>query len=90
MSYIDGRNVPGSHSPYTVWLRRTGGRGVVGVSFKQLNKRIDEYNKKRYSRFVDFWPWYSYQEFSDVDEVEGFSALWNYGNANMTQVHVIK
>lgn len=46
MSYIDGKNVPGSHSPFTVWLRHSGGY-VVGVSFHLLNDYIQKYKIKR-------------------------------------------
>jgi len=38
----------------------------------------------------DFWPWFSYQEFGDMDAVTGFSAVWNDHNVNMSQVHMIK
>ena len=89
MSYIDGKNVPGSHSPYTVWLRQSCGL-VVGVSFHLLNDYIQKYNRKGYSRFFEFWPWFSYNEFGDADAIEGFSALWNNHNVNMNKVLPIK
>lgn len=89
MSYIDGRNVPGSRSPYTVWLR-SGVGTVVGMDYRTLNKYIDTYNKRGYYRMFDFWPWLSYEEFPDTDAVTGFSAVWNEHNVNMSQVKPIK
>ncbi len=84
MSYIDGLNVPGSRSPYTVWLRCSG--GVVGIDFRKLNKYITEYNRKKYKQIFSFWYWFSYQYYGDADYVDGFSALWNEHNANMNKV----
>lgn len=89
MSYIDGKNVPGSHSPFTVWIRHSGGY-VVGVSFHLLNDYIQKYNKKGYSKYFEFWPWFSYNEFGDADAIEGYSALWNEHNANMNKLLTIK
>ena len=85
MSYIDGVNVPGSRSPYTVWLRSCFG-GVVGIDFRTLNKYIKEYNRKKYKQVFSFWAWLSYQEFGSAEYVEGFSALWNDHNINMNKV----
>lgn len=89
MSYKDGLNVQGSHSPYTVWLKHSGGY-VVGVDFRCLNKRIKHYNDKRMHMYVNFWCWYSYNEFGDADAITGFSALWNEHNVNMEKVLQIK
>lgn len=84
MSYLDGKNVPGSNSPFIVWLKCTG--GVAGVDYRKLNRYISEYNKKNYNRYFDFWPWFSQQEFDDAYYVDGFSALWNDHNINMNRV----
>lgn len=84
MSYKDGLNVSGSHSPYTVWLKTVG--YVVGVDYRELNRYIREYNAKHYSRYFDFWSWYSYNEFGDASYIEGYSVLWNEKNDNMSQV----
>lgn len=85
MSYIDGRDVPGSHSTKTVWLRYSG--GVVGIDFDELNAYIDEYNRSRLS--VNFWYWFNWTAPIDVD-VRGFSVLWNHNNSNMRFVHSIR
>lgn len=84
MSYKDGQNVQGSHSPYTVWLKTVG--HVVGVDYRELNRYIREYNAKHYNRYFSFWGWYSYMEFGDASYIDGFSALWNDHNENMSQV----
>ena len=84
MSYKDGKNVQGSHSPYTVWLKHID--SVVGVDYQELNRYIREYNAKHYSRYFGFWGWYSYQEFGDATYIDGFSALWNDHNVNMEKV----
>lgn len=84
MSYKDGKNVQGSHSPYTVWLKHCD--SVVGVNYQELNQYIRKYNKKHYNRYFDFWTWYSYEEFGDASYIDGFSALWNDHNENMSQV----
>lgn len=89
MSYIDGKNVPGSRSPYTVWLRHSGGF-VVGISFYKLNDYIQKYNRKGFYKYFEFWSWFSYMEFNDSDAIVGFSALWNQNNANMNKVMAIK
>lgn len=89
MSYLDGRNVPGSNSPYTVWLL-SGSFKVIGIDYHELNYMIDEYNRAGLARFVDFWPWFSTEYFNNDDQVTGFSALWNDHNINMNQVHMIK
>ena len=90
MSYKDGKNVPGSYSPYTVWLK--SGNSVLGVDYRELNKYILKYNKKGLYKYVDFWNWLSYEMFDDstCSIVSGFSALWNDKNINMTQVVMIK
>ena len=84
MSYKDGKNIPGSHSPCTVWLKHCD--SVVGVDYRELHRYIREYNKKHYNRYFDFWTWYSYEEFGDASYIDGFSALWNDHNENMSQV----
>lgn len=89
MSYLDGKNVPGSHSPFTVWLRHSGGY-VVGVSFHLLNDYIQKYNKRGYNKYFEFWSWFSYNEFGDADAIEGYSASWNDHNANMNKLLTIK
>lgn len=83
MSYIDGKNVPGSRSPYTVWLRACG--HVVGIDYQELNKYIREYNRRGYNRYFEFWSWFS-NECDDIGDVDGFSVLWNEHNANMNKV----
>ena len=88
MSYKYGAPVPGSRSPYTVWLNCPC--GVVGVDYRTLNKYIRVYNAKRYSRYFEFWPWFSYGEFHDADYISGFSSTWNARNVNMEQVIPIK
>lgn len=88
MSYLDGKNVPGSKSPYTVWLR--GGTGfVLGIDYQELNKWISVYNKKHLERYVDFWPWFSDELFDDADYIHGFCAIWNNNNINMRKVLTI-
>ena len=84
MSYKDGAPVPGSRSPYTVWLNCPC--GVVGVDHRTLSKYIRLYNSKRYSRYFELWPWFSYGEFHDADYISGFSSLWNAHNINMEKV----
>lgn len=84
MSFRDGKNVPGSQSPYTVWLKAGG--SVVGVDYRELNKYIRIYNKKHYNRYFDFWAWYSSEEYGDAFYIDGFSALWNDHNTNMERV----
>ena len=84
MSYKDGKYIQGSHSPYTVWLKHCD--SVIGVDYRELNRYIREYNAKHYSRYFDFWSWYSYNEFGDALYIDGFSALWNDHNGNMSQV----
>ena len=88
MSYLDGKNVTGSMSPYTVWLR-CGAGFVLGIDYQKLNKYIAVYNKKKLGRYVDFWPWYSEEVFDNPDYIHGFSALWNQDNANMRKVLAI-
>ena len=88
MSFRDGAPVPGSRSPYTVWLNCPC--GVVGVDYRTLNKYIRIYNAKRYNRYFEFWPWFSYGEFHDADYISGFSSTWNAHNVNMEQVIPIK
>ena len=88
MSYLDGKNVPGSHSPYTVWLRLYTG-GVVGIDYRNLNDYIRLYNH-RYYKYCDFWSWLSYEAFNDEYCVTGFSVLWNEHNINMRKVAQIK
>ena len=88
MSYIDGRNVPGSNSPFTVWLLKNPS-GVIGIDYRSLNRMIDIFNREGLARFVDFWPWISAEYFNNEDQVTGFSALWNDHNINMNQVHMI-
>lgn len=83
------KNVPGSRSPYTVWLSCCSG-GVVGVTYHSLNRMIEKYNKKRMYRYVDFWEWYSYEEFNQIDYIRGFSTLWNEHNKNMRFILQIK
>lgn len=87
MSYLDGKNVPGSMSLYTVWLNVSG--GVLGVDYQELNKYIRVYNQKKLDRYVAFWPWYSEELFDDADYIHGFSVLWNQDNANMRKVLTI-
>ena len=84
MSFRDGKNIPGSNSPYTVWLRAGG--SVVGVDYRELNKYIRVYNKKHYNRYFDFWGWYSSEEFGNASYIDGFFALWNDHNTNMERV----
>ena len=88
MIYKDGVKVPGSNSPYTVWLNCPC--GVVGVDYRTLNHYIRLYNAKRYNRYFEFWPWFSYGEFDDADYISGFSSSWNAHNVNMEQVIPIK
>lgn len=84
MSYKNGAPVPGSRSPYTVWLNCSG--GVVGADYRTLNHYIRLYNAKRYNRYFEFWPWFSWLEFNDEDYISGFSVLWNEHNVNMEKV----
>ena len=85
MSYKDGKNVPGSNSPYTVWLICEGSAGVVGIDYRTLNDYIRLYNSRHY-KYVDFWNWLSWEAFNDDYSVTGFSVLWNDKNPNMSQV----
>ena len=84
MSYKDGVKVLGSRTPYTVWLKCPC--GVVGVDYRTLNHYIRLYNAKRYNRYFEFWPWFSWLKFNNEDYVSGFSVLWNEHNVNMEQV----
>lgn len=88
MSFRDGVPYRGAVPPYTVWLNCPC--GVVGVDYRTLNKYIRIYNEKRYSRYFEFWPWFSYEEFHDADYISGFSSTWNARNVNMEQVIPIK
>lgn len=81
------KNIPGSRSPYTVWLSRPG--GVVGMDYQELNHYIQLYNRGLY-KYVEFFPWLSYEVFGDTDYITGFSALWNDHNPNMKYVEGIK
>lgn len=84
MSFRDGAPYRGAIPPYTVWLNCPC--GVVGVDYRTLNKYIRIYNAKRYSRYFEFWPWFSYGEFHDADYISGFSSIWNAHNVNMEKV----
>lgn len=84
MSYLDGKNVPGSLSPYTVWVNVCG--GVLGIDYREINKFISVYNKKQLYKYVAFWSWFSEELFDDPDYIHGFSALWNDHNTNMCKV----
>ena len=93
MSYLDGKNVPGSSSPNTVWLRKFPS-GVFGIDFDELNDYIREYNKDIY-RFLPFWYWLSEELhlrdiLPDAQDVVSFDVLWNQGNVNCNKVLVIK
>lgn len=93
MSYLDGKNVPGSNSPNTVWLRKFP-CGVFGMDYDELNDYIREYNKEVY-KFLPFWYWFSEELhmkgiLPDAHGVVAFDVLWNQGNVNMNKVVVVK
>lgn len=89
MSYRDGKNVPGSCSPYTVWLRSSSPACVVGIDYRNLNDYITMYNSGA-CKYVEFWSWLSCEAFFDEYTLVCFDPLWNDHNANMTQVIMIK
>ena len=84
MSYLDGKNVPGSMSPYTVWLR--GGAGVLGIDYRELNKYIYTYNTQGLYKYLSFWAWFSKELFDDYAHISGYSVIWNRKNINMRKV----
>ena len=88
MSYLDGKNVPGSNSPYTVWLRSVNPRCVVGIDYRNLNDLISLYNHRLY-KYVDFWNWLSEEAYFGEYTVTGFDYLWNQHNPNMSRVIVV-
>ena len=73
------------NNEFIVWLRIPG--GVIGIDYRELNDYIQEYNSKHLYRYVDFWPWLSYECFEDREEIHGFSAL---NNPNISKVRTIK
>lgn len=94
MSYLDGKKVPGSNSPKTVWLRKFPS-GVLGIDFDELNDFIREYNNKRWYELIPFWECLTNElhlkdALPDAQDVVSFDVLWNQGNVNMNKVVVIK
>lgn len=89
MSYLDGKNVPGSNSPFTVYLRCPYEHCVTGVDYRELNKYIREYNHGLY-KYCDFWNWLGEVCYNGDVHPTGFDALWNYNNANLSRVITIR
>lgn len=88
MSYIDGKPVPGSKSPYTVWLLANTNT-VVGCDYQEINNAIRLYNRGLY-KYVEFWPWFSHEVLNDEYDILGYDVLWNEHNVNMAKVLPIK
>ena len=94
MSYLDRKNIPGSNSPNTVWLRKFPS-GVFGMDYETLNDYIREYNNNEYYKFLPFWYWLT-EELHMEDalpaghDVVAFDILWNDGNVNLNKVYTIK
>ena len=89
MSYRDGKNIPGSTSPYTVWLHSSAPSGVVGIDYRNLNDLISLYNASAY-KYVEFWSWLSFEAFFDEYELTGFDVVKNEHNPNMSQVIMVR
>lgn len=94
MSHLDGKIIPGSHSPNTVWLR-VFPSGVFGMDYDTINDYIREYNENEYWKFFPFWWWLTEElhmedALPDAKDVVSFDILWNEGNANVNKVLTIK
>jgi hypothetical protein len=88
MSYRDGKPVPGSKSPYTVWLLSED-NAVVGCDYREINKAIRLYNRALY-KYVDFWSWFSSYVMDNEYSILGYDVLWNEHNVNMSKLLYIK